>query len=78
MSPVGNPVVRFLHLGQIGREYAPALDVAEDKLAAQRGDAAVVRESVGHRLPLVVVVDRNGVGKAVLHASTQHARALGG
>ena len=40
-----NPIVGLLHRGEIGGEQPAALDVAEDELAAQRGDPAVVGEA---------------------------------
>ena len=66
-----NAVVGLLHLGEIGREQTSVLDVAEDELAAERGDPAVIREPVGDGRALVVVVDRDGIGEAVLLAAVQ-------
>src|SRR6266576_6102036 len=69
-----NPVVGLLHRGEVGCEETPALDVAEHELAAERGDATVIREPVGHRGTLVVVVDRNRIGEAVLLTPVEYLR----
>ena len=47
----GNPVVGLLQRGKVRRKDAAAMNVAEDILAAQRGDPAVIREPGGYRPP---------------------------
>ena len=69
-----NAVVGLLHRGQVGRKQSTALDVAEDELAAERGDASVVGEPAAHGLSLVVVVDRDRIRELVLLPPIQHLR----
>src|SRR4029078_1110221 len=64
-------VVGLFQLGEVGGEETAVLDVAEHELAAERGDPALIRNSACARLPLVVVVHRDGVGEAVLFAPAQ-------
>ena len=47
------------------------MNVAKDIFAAQRGDAAVIREAAGYRPPFVVVVDRDRIRDAVLLAPVE-------
>ena len=70
----GDPIVGLLHRGKVGRKDAAVIDVAEDKLAAERGDPAVIREAAGYRPPFVVVVHRDGIREAVLLAPVQDFR----
>jgi len=69
-----NTIVGFFHRGDVRHEKTPALNVPEHELAAECGDAAVIREPVGHRRSLVVVVDGNRVGEAVLLAPVEQLR----
>src|SRR5262249_13201946 len=65
-------IVSLLHLCEVGREYASTLDIAKDEFAAQRGDAAVIRESVAYGPPLVVVVHQYRICQAVFLTPVQH------
>src|SRR5262249_48042749 len=66
-----NPAAGLLHRGKVSHKDAAAENVAKDILAAQRGDPAAIREPGADRPPLVVVVDRDRIGEAVLYAPVQ-------
>src|SRR4051812_10812100 len=73
-----NAVVGLSYRGEVGNEYASGDEFAEDELASQRRDAPVIGKAGGDprppRVPLVVIVDRHGVGKSVLYPPVQNLR----
>src|SRR5262245_62210001 len=67
----GTPAVGLLHRGEVGGKDTAVLNVAENKLAAQCGNPAAIREAAAYRPPFVVVVHRDRILEAVFLAPVQ-------